>query len=122
MKILLVEPGKTPEVREMDGKLHTMQELVGGLIQALYPFEDPVALVCNDEGKLLGLPGNRCLRDAEGRPYDILCGTFFVCGAPPGCDRFTGLTEEQAEAYRKRFEIPEVFLKINGQVMVLPMV
>ena len=56
MRILLVEPGKKPVVREIDGSLKSMQELVGGTIQALYPFEEPVALICNDEGKLLGLP------------------------------------------------------------------
>lgn len=39
-----------------------MQEIVGGTIQVLYPFAEPVALVCNDEGKLLGLPLNRALR------------------------------------------------------------
>ena len=62
MRILLVEPGKTPVLKEIDGSLKSMQEIVGGTIQVLYPFAEPVALVCNDEGKLLGLPLNRALR------------------------------------------------------------
>lgn len=122
MKILLVEPGQIPEVREIDGGLRTMQRLVGGVIQTLYPFEAPVALVCNDEGKLLGLPGNRALRDDRGKPYDILCGTFFLCGAPPGSDHFISLTGEQVEKYQRQFMTPEMFLKVNGQVVVLPMI
>lgn len=72
MRILLVEPGKTPVLKEIDGSLKSMQEIVGGTIQVLYPFAEPVALVCNDEGKLLGLPLNRALRDEKGRIYDIV--------------------------------------------------
>ena len=63
MRILIVEPERRPEVREIDGSLKSMQEIVGGLIQALFPFDEPLALVCNDEGRLLGLPANRGLRD-----------------------------------------------------------
>ena len=61
MKVLVVRPMEMPEVQEIDHTLSAMQELVGGTIQAVYPFDDPVALVCNDEGKLLGLPWNRAL-------------------------------------------------------------
>ena len=56
MRVLIVEPGKTPRQSEIRRKLSSMQEVVGGTIQVIYPFEDPVALVCNDEGKLMGLP------------------------------------------------------------------
>ena len=56
MRILVVEPERRPEVREIDGSLESMQEIVGGLIEAIYPFEEPVALVCNDEGKIMNLP------------------------------------------------------------------
>ena len=71
MRVLFIPCGKKPEVREIDGSLESMQQLVGGLIQAVYPFDDPVALICNDEGKLLGLPFNRALRNSEGEIYDI---------------------------------------------------
>lgn len=79
MKVLVVRPMEMPEVQEIDHTLFAMQELVGGTIQAVYPFDDPVALVCNDEGKLLGLPWNRTLTDDHGVPYDIVCGTIFCC-------------------------------------------
>ena len=119
MEILLVEPEKAPEVKEINGELRTMQELVDGMIQAVYPFDDPVALVCNDEGKLLGLPGNRALRDQQGKPYDIIFGTFFLCGAPSDCDHFTSLTDEQIEKFKKNFQVPEMFLNVDGQIVVL---
>ena len=81
MTVLLIEPGKTPRHTEIDGTLEGMQQVVGGYIQAIYPFEDPVALICNEEGKLLGLPLNRALKDGDGDIYDIIAGTFFLCGA-----------------------------------------
>ena len=61
MKILVVEPGKHPYEKEISGTLKEMQEIVGGPIQAIYPFRDKVGVVCNDEGLLLRMPFNRQL-------------------------------------------------------------
>ena len=122
MRILIVEPERRPEVREIDGSLKSMQGVVGDLIQALNPFDDPgLALVCNDEGKLLNLPANRGLRDKNGQIYDIVCGTFFICGAPADSDHFTSLTPEQIERYRERFYTPEMFWGMDGRIVCLPM-
>lgn len=118
-RILVVEPTRKPEVREISGTLESMQEIVGGLIQALYPFKEPVALVSNDEGKFLGLPMNRALRDEEGKLYDILSGTFFICGISG--DDFTSLTEEQLQLFQRIFAIPELFIQFNERLVVLPM-
>lgn len=63
--------------------------------------------ICNDEGKLLGLPMNRALTDESGVPYDIVCGTFFVVGI--GDADFTSLTEQQIEKYRKKYANEMVF-------------
>lgn len=109
MKVLLVKPGEYPEVKEIRDGLKSMQELVGGLIQVIYPFEDPVALVCNDEGKLLGLELNRALRHPEtGQVYDIISGSFFICGL--GEEDFASLTDGQIQKYEEVFHYPEVFI------------
>ena len=120
MKVLVVEPERRPEVREIDGSLKAMQDIVGGLIQPIY-LDDPVALVCNDEGKLMNLPANRALRDRDGQMYDIVCGTFFLCGAPADCDHFTSLTPERIERYYERFYTPEMFWGMDGQIVCLPL-
>ena len=78
LRILIVEPKKPPREAIIANTLDAMQSVVDGLIQAVYPFSDPVALICNDEGKFLGLPPNRVLRDESGNVYDIICGTFFT--------------------------------------------
>ena len=108
MKILLVEPGCMPVVKEIDNSLEAMQKTVGGLIEALYPFEDPVALVCNDEGKLLELPLNRGLFTPEGQLYDVVAGPFFLCGL--GEEDFVSLSDELLAKYRQEFRYPELFI------------
>ena len=96
MQVVIVEPRKEPMVQNIGNDLKAMQEIVGGTIQAVYPFEEPIALICNEEGKLLGLPLNRALRDETGAVYDIVAGTFFLCAAPADSEHFESLTEEQA--------------------------
>ena len=80
MNVLMVEPGKVPYEKDIGDGLKAMQDAVGGYIQAVYPYEDPVALVCNEEGKIEGLPLNRALKTEEGEIYDIISGNFFICG------------------------------------------
>ena len=121
MRILVIEPERRPEEREIDDSLKEMQGIVGGYIQAIYPFEEPVALVCNDEGKLMDLPANRGLRDENGQIYDIVFGTFFLCGAPADSDHFTSLTPEQIEQYRKMFYTHEMFWGMDGRIVCLPL-
>ena len=120
MRILKVAPEEQPKELEIDNNLESMQSVVGGMIQAIYPFEDTVALICNEEGKLLNLPYNRALRTPDtNQIYDIVCGTFFLCNAPAESDTFTSLTKEQLERYKEYFRKPELFLKANGNIVVL---
>ena len=101
MKILFVEPGKEAQPAEIQGDLKEMQAIVGGQIQALYPWEDSVALICNDEGKLLRLPLNRMLED-----YDVIAGNFFICGIEG--DEFVSLSDPLMIKYQKKFRYPEL--------------
>ena len=120
MQVVVVEPKKKPMVRDIDVGLESMQKIVGGPIEAVYPFDQPVALICNEEGKLLNLPLNRALRDDEGSVYDIISGTFFVCAAPPDSDHFAGLSDQQVKTYMEQFAMPEMFLDVGGDLFVLP--
>lgn len=120
MKILRIDPGQAPKETEISGTLESMQQLVGGLIQAIYPFDSPVALVCGDEAKLQGLPLNRALRDHTGRIYDVIAGTFFLCAAPWDSDTFESLSEEQMEQYKETFRHPEIFIKLGKEILCLP--
>lgn len=117
MNVLMVEPGKAPHSVEIDGSLESLQAAVGGDIQAVYPYPDPVALVCHEEGKLIGLPLNRALRDEDNRIYDIIAGNFLIVGL--GEEDFTSLSPELTEKYAEQFRNPEDFLRIAGKIVVL---
>ena len=119
MNVLMVEPGKAPYETQIGNDLRSMQGAVGGYIQAVYPYEEPVALVCNEEGKLDGLPLNRALRDADGDIYDIIAGTFFIAGL--GESDFTDLPHELAERFAEQFRQPEIFMRVNGKIIAAPM-
>ena len=103
MKVVICEPGQYARIAEIEPTLKAEQEIVGGLIDCVYPWpNDMAALVCNDEGKLNGLPLNRALED-----YDVIAGTFFICGISG--ENFCSLTEEQTARYLQKFRAPEVF-------------
>ena len=122
MLVLVVEPGNVPNTREITNSLQEMQKVVGGMVQVIYPFPNQkIALVCNEEGLLLGLPPNRGLRDEDGALYDIVCGTFFLCGASASGEVFMSLTQEQVEQAEKWFHTPEVFVGMGGHIVCLPM-
>lgn len=117
MKVLMVEPGKAPYEAEIESGLNSLQAAVGGDIQPVYPYEDPVALICNDEGKLMGLPLNRALHDEDGNIYDIVAGNFLIVGL--GEESFTTLPADLMEKYRQQFEHPEQFIRIAGKILAV---
>ena len=118
LTVLVVEPMKEPYVKEIHPGLHALQAEVGGDIAASYPFDDPVGLVLNDEGKLIGLDLNRSLRDEHGEIYDIVAGTFLVVGL--GEESFASLSPDMIQKYTEQFKRPELFASINGQIVSVP--
>ena len=118
MTVLVVEPLKEPYLKEISSGLSAMQEEVNGLIAAAYPFDDPVALICNDEGKLNGMELNRALRDNRGQLYDIVAGPFLVAGLSE--DNFASLSPEVAQKYMEHFKTPEMFAMVNGEITAIP--
>ena len=115
MKVLIVEPRKRPREAEIDGSLESMQKTVVGYLQAIYPFEDEIALVCDDESKLKSYTEwNRMLPETS----DIIKGTFFIAGL--GAEDFTDLSPELMEKYKQRFWSIELFIPTpNGLMPIL---
>lgn len=118
MKALLIKPGKKPENVDIEPGLESLQKMVGGNIQVVYPFDDLVGLIVNEEGKMNGLPLNRALRNEKGEIYDIIAGDFLVVGLTE--DDFGSLSDELIEKYYKFFEYPEHFAFLNGQFYSRP--
>ena len=119
LSVLKIAPGQYPQQVEIDNDLKALQQAVGGSIGASYPFEDPVAIVYNDDGKLMGLPLNRALWDEDGAMYDVvIAGTFLVVGL--GEEDFVSLSPELAQKYEEEFHQPEAFLPLGRRLMVIP--
>jgi len=118
IRVLRIEPGKAPAVTEISSSLESLQHQVEGYIECVYPFDDPVGLIVNEEGKLNCMELNRALKDENGEIYDIIAGPFIIVGLTD--DSFCGLSDEYVEKYSKEFEKPELFVRIDGKIHVLP--
>jgi len=112
MKVLKVEPNKDPVLVEINNDLKDLQDAVDGYIECIYPFDDDVAIVCNEDGKINRLTPNRVLRD-NGKVYDVLCGTFLIVGLT--AHDFKSLSEEQAKEYTEVFKAKESLVP-NGLI------
>lgn len=119
MNVLLVQPGSYPKAVNIDSGLESLQAAVGGSIEVVYPFDDNVGLIMNEEGKIEGLPLNRALRDEQGELYDIIAGDFLVVGL--GEDDFCSLSPELMKQFEEHFHQPETFVRMGRSIMALPL-
>lgn len=116
MTVLVVEPRKPPYAAEIPMGLDGLTAAVDGPIAATYPFADQVALICNDEGRNMGLELNRALYDGRGQVYDVVPGTFVITGLGDGC--FTSLPEDMIEKYAQRFQTIEVYAQVGNRTVM----
>ena len=119
--VLLVEPNKYPRMIEIEDSLEAMQAVVGGYIEEYMPFEDDVAIVCNEEGKMNGETLNRAIYSEDKEMVDIIAGKFFVCYAPIESENFLSLPENLVRKYEAKFKYPERFFKNDeGEIIAKP--
>lgn len=118
ISVLLVEPDEHPKMIEIENNLDAMQKIVGGYIEQYMPFDDEVAIICNDEGKLNGLPFNRAIFDKNDGVVDIIAGTFFIAYAPFESEKFKSMPEDLAEKYSQKFKYPERFWQTGKGIKV----
>ena len=114
MNVLVVEPGYLPYEKEIsdtlnaDEHLRALQEIVGGWIEAIYPYDEEVAIVCNEEGLINGLPFNRSVPGGYGGVF----GTFFICGL--GEDNFCSLPPDLMERFKSEYRNSEILIGAEG--------
>ena len=108
IKVLALLPMELPKEIELDDTLEAMQKFVGGLIECITLSDSgsEVTLVCNDEGKLLGLPLNRPLWDRA----DVLAGPGFLAG----CDNEGNLTFLQTTERGASYTFHYQYAKVNS--------
>lgn len=120
IKVLFIEPHKYPRVIDLNDTLEDMQKLVGGDIEEYMPFDDDVAIVCNEEGKLNGEELNRAIYGDDGRLLDIIAGKFFICYAPIESERFLSMPDDLLKKYEKLFKYPERISVSDSKIEVKP--
>ena len=125
ISVLLVEPGKYPRMIEIEDSLEAMQRVVGGDIEEFMPYEDEIAIICNEEGKMNGMLPNRAIySEPEGAKrremVDIIFGQFFICYAPVESEKYLGLPKELAQKYAAQFKLPERFFKQGDNIIAVP--
>ena len=105
IEVLMVEPGREPRIIRLDNSLESLQTAVSigadyrGLIEII-SLSDEVCILCNEEGKLIGLEPNRRLWS------DVLCGVFYVTGQDKE-GNLCSLSAKDREHYKEYFAIPE---------------
>ena len=115
MNVLVVEPGYLPyekEILDSADHLEQMQAIVGGLIEPIYPYHEEVAIVCNEEGLINGLPFNRSVPGGYGGVF----GTFFICGL--GEDNFCSLPPDLMERFKSEYASSEILIGAVNNVPV----
>lgn len=103
LKVVYVEPHKSPKIAEIEHTLAGEQRAVQGMIEAVYCHDDDTCIICNENGKLIGMEGNRRYNGGK----NIITGPFFVVGLTD--DDFRSLTDEEVKKYMDRYaEIEEI--------------
>lgn len=115
LDVLLVEPMKPPKEVQIADTLEALQGAVGGLIEVFNIYDDPVVIICNEEGKINGSQLNRAIYDEDGEMVEIMAGSFLVVGDSEG--DFTSLSTNMRDKYSKEFEKPEQFFKLAGKII-----
>lgn len=118
IKVVLLEPGKIARAAEIEASLENMQRIVGGYIEAYYPFEEQVCIVCNDEGKINGMALNRAVYGDRKEMLDIIAGPAFICDCRG--EDFGSLSDEQTARFVKQFKYPERFFRTGDDIKAIP--
>ena len=118
IKVIVLEPNTEARIEEIEHTLENLQRIVGGYIEAYYPFPEDVCIVCNDEGKINGMELNRAIYSDAGKLLDIIAGPCLICGCSD--EDFDSLSDEQCEQYLMRFRYPECFMWTANGIVAIP--
>lgn len=112
-------PGRPAFVKKIPPELDVLKREVGGDVEVFYPFPSPdIAVLCNEEGKIRGLPLCRAVRDDDGSITDIVAGRFLICGVHDG--EFVSLPERDLHTALETFFAPEEFFLSGGEIGARP--
>lgn len=118
IKVVLCEPGKLARITEITNELSGLQSAVKGSIEAFYPYEEMVCIVCNEEGKFNGMEPSRGIYGEDGKLMDVIFGPFFICDCSG--QNFGSLNEEQLKRFSEQYRCPEKIYKVGNEIVSVP--
>lgn len=116
--VLVVEPMKEPYAKEIGSGLESLQKEVGGDIEVIYPYDDLIGIICNEEGKINGMELNRAIFDDDNKIIDIMAGTFLVAGLED--ESFGSMPDDLMSKYKEMFKEPQRFFKLGNEIVAVP--
>ena len=120
IEVIMVESGKEAVMMSIGDDLESMQKAVGGMIEEYMPYEDDIAIICNSEGKISGLPLNRAITDEKGRVMDVIAGPFFMAYAPIESERFLSMPDDLKDKYMAKVKDPQRFRMTMNGIKIVP--
>ncbi len=111
INVLVVEPGKVPQIKRTINTLEAFEKIIGGPAEIGCYLPQRVLLVCREDGKKSGLPLNR----ANPCGGDFIAGTFLLCGFEG--DSFISLTASQQAEFQKHFAVPGEFMMLGKRIV-----
>lgn len=120
IEVIMVEPGKEARMMSIGDDLESMQRAVGGYIEEYMPYEDDIAIICNEEGKINGLPLNREIKDEQGCVMDIIAGPFFMAYAPIESESFLSMPDDMKDKYFEKVKDPQKFVMTRSGIKSVP--
>lgn len=95
IKVVVKEPNKPCEIKEIENNYKVLQGLVEGLIDiTTLPGREDIDVICNDEYLYNGSPANVMLPERD----NIFCGTIVFAGFNEEDGSSISLTDEQIQA------------------------
>lgn len=91
MRAIIKEVGKNPVVADIKNELEDIQSVVGGYIEIVPSelYNANIAVICNEEGLLMGLEPNMVIG------YNVVVGNILFVGVDG--EDFCDLSDEQIE-------------------------
>ena len=107
IRVLMVEPGEKPKEALLHTDLDSLQKAVSigceeQCLIEIVPIGKKCSILCNEEGKLIGLRGNRRIGN------DVIAGVFYVVGDTQS-GGLRSLSDEEFEHWYHVFEEPEYY-------------
>ncbi len=114
VKVLVVEPRKVPYVLEIDPNPGALEAALGGTSEKVIYTDDPISILVNPEAKERGMELNRSLYGTDGKPFEVIAGTFLVVGLDKD-GAITSLPENMIQKYSQRFQTIEVYAQVGNK-------